>query len=157
MVDDATFTRESSALLPGLYRLAMSILHARADAQDAMQQALLRAWERRTGARPESFKAWLTRIVINECRNVQRARRRVFPVEQPQPPSYAPEDTGLYEAIEGLPEKLRTPLLLRYMERFSEREIAEALGIPVTTVKNRLYRARLEVKKTLTDSEVTFE
>lgn len=47
MVDDATFTRESSALLPGMYRLAMSILHARSDAQDAVQQALLRAWERR--------------------------------------------------------------------------------------------------------------
>ena len=157
MVDDAPFTRESSALLPGMYRLAMSILHARSDAQDAVQQALLRAWERRARARPESFRAWLTRIVINECRNVQRARMRVFPVEQPQTPQHVPEDVGLYEAIEGLPEKLRTPLLLHYMERYSEREIAGALGVPVTTVKNRLFRARRELKKTLTDSEVTFE
>ena len=157
MVDDATFTRESSAMLPGLYRLSMSILHAQADAQDAVQQGLLRAWAARDRARPESLRAWITRIVINECRNIQRSRMRVFPAERVAEPApqHVLEDLGLYEAIDGLPEKLRTPLLLRYMERYSEREIAASLGVPVTTVKNRLYRARRALDRRL--SEVRFE
>lgn len=159
MVDDATFTRESSELLPVLYRVSMSILHARFDAQDAVQQGLLKAWEHRNRARPESLRAWLTRIVINECRNIQRARMRVLPVAciREESPQFTPADTALSDAIETLPDKLKIPLLLRYMEQYSEREIALALGLPVTTVKNRLYRARSALKKMLTDSEVTFE
>ncbi len=59
--------------------------------------------------------------------------------------------------MDALPERLRTPLLMRYMEGYSEREIAAALHVPVTTVKNRLFRARKALKKQLSGSEVTFE
>lgn len=151
MIHDRAFIAETQALLPGLYRLSMSILHAHADAQDAVQSALLRAWERREQARPLQFRGWLTRIVINECRNIQRQRMRVFPAAdvQREEEAFVPEDGDLAQAIDGLPEKLRTPLLLRYMEGYAEREIAAALGVPVTTVKNRLFRARKALRATL--------
>ena len=144
----------------GLYRLSFSILHTRHDAQDAVQQGLLRAWERRETARPEQIRAWLTRIVINECHNIQRKRMRVVLMDE-MPEMAAPEDTyeaeaELRSAIDSLPEKLRVPLLLRYMERYSETEIAQTLGVPVTTVKNRLFRARRAVRAKF-DEEVTFE
>jgi len=70
--------------------------------------------------------------------------------------AYEMEDGELRAAIDALPEKLRTPLLLHYMEGFSEREIAGVLGIPVTTVKSRLYRARKALRMELEDAEVRF-
>lgn len=158
MVDAAAFERAAQEALPGLYRLSMSILHAQHDAQDAVQQGLLRAWERRAQARPDELRAWLTRIIINECRNIQRRRMRVFPVEampEAAAPEESEEDADLRRAVDGLPEKLRTPLLLRYMERYSEKEIAAAIGVSVSTVKNRLFRARRALREALLE-EVTF-
>ena len=158
-MEASEFARAAEENMQSLYRLSVSILHTSHDAQDAVQQGLLRAWERLDTARPEQFRAWLTRIVINECHNIQRRRKRVEPVEQ-MPEGVAPDDLTAAEnelrgAIENLPEKLRVPLLLRYMEGYSEKEIAQTLGVPVTTVKNRLFRARRAVRAKI-DGEVTF-
>ena len=154
------YGEEAERLAPSLRRIAYSIVHNEQDAQDAVQQGLLRAWERRETARPEQIRAWLTRIVINECHNIQRRRMRVVPMDE-LPERAAPEEIDaaageLKSAVDALPEKLRVPLLLRYMERYSEKEIAQTLGVPVTTVKNRLFRARRAVRAEL-DEEVTFE
>ncbi|MBP3522706.1 MAG: sigma-70 family RNA polymerase sigma factor [Clostridia bacterium] len=160
MIDERVFTEAAQMQLAGLYRLSLSILASAADAQDAVQQGMLRAWERRGQVSDESrLRAWLMRIVINECRNIQRRRMRVFPVaELPRGAQESGEiaDGGLKEAIDALDEKLRTPLLLRYMEGFSEREIAQTLSVPVTTVKNRLFRARKALRAGLEDAEVRF-
>ena len=95
--------------------------------------------------------------MINEARNIQRYRMRVFPVETPPAvDQMTPDYRELYDAIFDLPEDLRLPLLLKYMRDLSEKEGAQALGIPVTTFKNRLHRARKALRKTL-DREVTFE
>ena len=159
-MEPSAFSRIAEENMQGLYRLSFSILHTRHDAQVAVQQGLLRAWEKRETARPEQFRAWLTRIVINECHNIQRRRMRVVPMDE-LPERAAPEEIDaaageLKSAVDALPEKLRVPLLLRYMERYSEKEIAQTLGVPVTTVKNRLFRARRAVRAEL-DEEVTFE
>lgn len=160
VIDERVFTEAAQMQLAGLYRLSLSILASAADAQDAVQQGMLRAWERRGQVSDESrLRAWLMRIVINECRNIQRRRMRVFPVaELPRGAQESGEiaDGGLKEAIDALDEKLRTPLLLRYMEGFSEREIAQTLSVPVTTVKNRLFRARKALRAGLEDAEVRF-
>ena len=159
MIEETDFVREAQAMLGGMYRLSMSILRRREDAQDAVQQAMLRAWERRTQVREGSFRGWLTRIVINECRNIQRARMRVIPMDElPERSAPSREDDGaLAMAMDALAEKLRTPLLLRYMEGFTEKEIAQALGVTLPTVKSRLHRARRALREELGDSEVTFE
>ena len=62
----------------------------------------------------------------------------------------------LKEAMDVLDEKLRTPLLLHYMDGFSEKEIAGILGIPTTTVKSRMHRARKALQAGLSDAEVRF-
>lgn len=157
-MDERALTRAMQEQLDGLYRLSMSILHAAADAQDAVQQGMMRAWEKRAQVHDEAkMRAWLTRIVINECRNIQRKRMRTFPVaDLPEASGGSMDETGLADAMAALPEKLRTPLLLRYMEDFSEREIAQALGVPVTTVKSRLHRARRMLREELEDGEVRF-
>ena len=156
MISGETFTNEITSLTPMLYRLCMSILHSEQDAQDAVQQGLYKAWAAKEKILPESFRPFLTRIIINECRNIQRHRQRVTPVEAPEIAGKAciTEDTGLKVAINALPEVLRTPLLLYYMENYMEREIAQSLGISLVAVKNRLFRARKKLKAALADKEV---
>ena len=150
-MDDATYLAVSEAQMPMFFRMAYSILRNRHDAEDAVQQALLNAWKSRDRARPGAERAWMTRIVINECRNIQRHRRRCLPMPdfpEEAAPSPSDPDTGLYDAIRALPEKLRTPFLLQYMEGMSEKETAATLGLPLSSVKNRLFRARNILKKT---------
>lgn len=156
MIDEATFTAETTALLPTLYRIGRSILHSDADAQDAVQQALEKAWANRAHVRTATFRAWLTRIAVNECRNIQRYRMRVTPVaEMKENGDYTPPDLDLAQALASLDEKLRLPLLLKYMEGYTEQEVAKTLGLSIPAVKNRLYRARRALEKMLS-TEVTF-
>lgn len=142
-----------------LYRISYSILRNHHDAQDAMQEALLSAWRNRATCRVETFKPWLTKIVVNECRNIQRKRQRQpeVPVEQLPEDSYTgpAEDLGLREAIDALPETQRIPLLLQSMEGFSGKEIAQALGISHTAVRFRLHQARNMLQQALEREEVS--
>ena len=157
MADRQEYERVAQEALPVLYRIAFSILRSDADARDAVQQALLKGWEKKENAQEGKFRWYLNRILINECHNIQRHRMRVFPVDIPPAVQDMPPDyQDLYEAIFRLPEKLRLPLMLRYMQNCSEKEAAQALGLPVTTFKNRLHRARKELRKAL-DREVMFE
>ena len=153
-MDDTAYVALAKAQMPGLYRIAYSILRSRPDAEDAVQQALLSAWKHRDRARPGAERAWLARIVVNASRDVIRKRREVpvdsFP-DLAAPPSEP--DTGLYEAIDSLPELLRTPFLMKYMEGMTEKEVSLALRIPVSSVKGRLFRARKALKIALGEED----
>lgn len=98
-MDDAAFARLMEESMPAMYRVAMSILRRQADAQDAVQQALLNAWAARGRARRGAERAWLMRILINECRNVQRYRMRVLSVESVPETPYAPPDGAFQERM----------------------------------------------------------
>ena len=157
MADRREYELVAQEARPVLYKIAMSMLRSDADARDAVQQALLKGWEKRENAKEGMFRWYLTRILINECRNIQRSRMRVFPADLPPvPEKEAPDYRELYEAIHALPEELRLPLMLKYLQNASEKEGAMALGIPVTTFKTRLHRARKQLRKML-DREVMFE
>ena len=157
MADRAEYERVAQEALPCLYKIAVSILRSDADARDAVQQALLKGWEKKENAQPGKFSRYLTRILVNECRNIQRHRMRVFPVEAP--PARAdldPDYRELYAAIDSLEEKLKLPLLMKYLQGFSEKDGAKALGVTVGTFKSRLHRARKALRAKL-NGEVTFE
>ena len=157
MADRQEYERVAEESLSALYKIAMGMLRQEADARDAVQQALLKGWEKKEAAREGMFRWYLTRILLNECHNIQRQRMRVFPVETPPAvESENPDYTDLYAAIHALPEDLRLPVLVKYLQGASEKEGAMALGIPVTTFKNRLHRARKALRKML-DQEVMFE
>ena len=136
------------ALYPGLYRLALSILRPEADAQDAVQQSAVKAWAAADRIRPGNERAYITRIVVNECRNVQRHRLRILPVEKTGDTADLSQqpDMELKAVVDSLPETLRLPLLLRYMEGYSEKEAAAILRIPLNTLKARLKRARAKLR-----------
>lgn len=152
-MDGNAFAEATATLMPTLFRISMSILHHEADAQDALQQALERAWMRRGTVRPLSFRPWLTKILINECRNIQRHRKRVLVTDAFAEPVVEAYDMSLRDALDGLPEKLRTPFLLKYMENFSEKEVAAMLCVPQSTVRGRLYRARQALESQWNEKE----
>lgn len=159
MLDDASFVAEIQAMTDTLYRVSVSILRQAYDAQDAVQQALVNAWAARSRVDLAHFRPWLMRIVINECRNVQRKRMRVSPSDQMEryaAPLPGP-DNALSDALDRMPEKLRLPLVLKYAEGFSENEIASALRLPATTIKGRLHRGRNALKKEWTLGEEAVE
>ncbi len=133
--------------LPGLFRLAQSILRQPADAEDAVQQAVLLAWQQIDTIRDGKEKAYLARIVINECHNIQRLWQRTVPVtvfpERTEPETKIME---LRDAVERLPEKLRLPFLLVYMEGYSLQEAASVIGITLFALKSRLKRAKKSIR-----------
>ena len=138
-----------SALLDGSvdrsFRIASVILGNRADAEDAVGDAALRAWQHVTSLRePAKFDAWFTRIVVNVCRDRLRHRRPVSVLES-DPPTEADafaesvERAALHQALATLTPEHRAVVALHYLEGLTVEAIAEQLGIPSGTVKSRLH------------------
>ncbi len=133
-----------------MYRISRSILLNDEDCRDAMQEAALRAWEKRHTLREERyFGTWLIRILINECRNIQRKRRPNVSIDEIAEPSLPPPDPVLSITLERLDEKLRLPLMLHVSEGLSHAEIAQILHLPKTTVAGRIHRAKMQLRKEL--------
>ena len=144
---------EVERLAPSLRRIAYSIVRNEHDAQDAVQQALLAVWARRECVEFARLKPYLTRAVMNACRDIQRARQKAIPMKEMPEMSYQPPDGVLADAVERLPEELRLPLLLHYMEGYKMAEIAGALGQSLPQVTSRLFRARKRLKRMLEEAE----
>lgn len=153
-MDKDFFTQEIEAHSGMLYRVAYTILRNDDACKDALQDTALKAWEKRFTLREEQyFRTWITRILINTCYDTQRRRRRFVSFEELPEPSISPPDLTLALALQSLPEKLRLPLVLCYSEGMSYEEIAQALRLPVTTVRGRIHRAKGELRKELGEYE----
>ena len=152
-MDEQEFERAVRRLQTRMYRTAVSILWNDEDAADAIQEAILRAWQKRRSLRtPEAFDVWLMRILLNECRNIQRKHRfRLLPLEEDVPVAEAP-DIGLREALRRLPEKYRTPLLLHTLDGYPVAEVARMLRVPESTARGRIYEGRKKLKTLLEEA-----
>ncbi|MGG4213459.1 sigma-70 family RNA polymerase sigma factor [Paenibacillus sp. FSL L8-0638] len=129
-----------------MYGMARSILHSNEDCADAMQEAMLKAYQSLGELRePRYFKTWLLRILINECHLIIRKQKRIVPVaEFIKEPSTSGgyEKIELREAIDHLEESMRTVISLHYLRDMPIREISEVLDVSEGAVKTRLHRAR---------------
>lgn len=133
-----------------MYRIAYSLLCNNEDCRDAMQEAALKAWEKRFTLRePQYFATWLTRILINECRNIQRRRKNTVPIDEMPIPAAPACDPVLSIALQNLPEKLRLPLVMHAVEGMTYDEIARTLRLPRSTIVGRIQRAKQRLKKDL--------
>ena len=152
--------REQFLLLAGKYkdtvfRVALNALGSPHDADDIVQETLLRLWKREEPFESEAHaKHWLIRVALNLCKNVFRAPwRKALPLEELD--AYAvfdtPAQSALYAEVMALPEKYRTVLYLFYYEEYSVREIAALLGVSPSAVTTRLSRARQALKSELTE------
>lgn len=150
------FVEAVLAMRAKLYHVAMAILWNEQDAADAVQEAMLKAWKRRASLRDEAaFGVWFTRILVNQCRDMQRRqirRRHVLEELRGQPPRGEGPETELFEAIMTLPEKLRLPLILYYFDGYTQAEAGEILGMTPQQVKGRVRQARDRLRRELEDA-----
>lgn len=142
--------------LDDAYTLARYLLRDEHDAQDAVQDAVLRALRYFDGYREGDARAWLLTIVRNRCLTWQRrerARRSLIPfvgdvVDAADPreadaPAIERSDRAALERLIGaLPTEFREVIVLREIEELSYKEISEIVGVPIGTVMSRLARAR---------------
>jgi len=155
-----------------VYAAALAILRNEHDAEDAAQEAMLKAFANIRQFRAEArFSTWLIQITVNEAL-MRRRRERTVPMEgldhrREDENEYAPRDFAdwreipsealerkevrqrLAEALGTLDRKYREVFMLRDMEHLNIQETAEALGITVASVKTRLLRARLMLRDLL--------
>lgn len=155
-----------------LFALAYSVLKNAADAEDVVQQTLMKAYQHLDQLRGEErFKSWLLRIAANEARMRKRRDQkfRAEPLEDDGADDeyYAPRQiadwrelpsdfaemaelrAAVRDAIENLPERYREVYILSDSQHLSMEEIADTLGIGVGAAKSRLHRARLRIQESL--------
>jgi RNA polymerase sigma-70 factor, ECF subfamily len=165
------FTRHHARLL----KLALQHRLTAQDAEDAVQQTMLKAWRGLGSFRGESrFATWITRVLMNEVFQSQRKRARMRLEEMESASLTAVLEAGsslvgsawyrrqisqeqrllmmernrlVHAALRSLPESLRSVLLLQFFDERSLEEIAAQMERPVATVKSRRHRARLELRK----------
>jgi RNA polymerase sigma-70 factor (ECF subfamily) len=167
---DATRARERAAVraalrrVPGArldraYRLAGLILGEAAEAEDAVQDALLRAWRSADGVRDVAqVDAWFDRILVNTCRDRLRRRRILRFVSLDDAPEPAVERDPFRAVLEGdallhglrrvSPDE-RIVVVLHYWADLRLEDVADRLGWPVGTVKSRLHRALRTLRREL--------
>lgn len=152
-MDEREFEQRVRACTQKLFRICYALLPERADRDDAIQEALIKAWRRRGTLRDLAlFETWLTRIAINECKNILR-RRKYTPTAEldesiPAARDASP-DPALRDALRSLDFKLRLPVVLHYADGYTIAETARILGVPTGTIKHRLQRARTILKEQL--------
>lgn len=150
------FTQQVMEAENSLYRVARTLSANESDCEDAVQQAILIAYDKLDNLRNEKFfKTWLTRILINECYKIRRKSGFVISFEDytVDIPSDGKIDNELRDAVFRLPIKLRSVIVLYYIEGYSVEETAYMLKLPQGTVKSRLHKAR-KLLKTMLDDEI---
>lgn len=146
---DADFAAALADELAGAYRLAGYLLADAAEAQDAVQEASVRAWRGWGNLREqEKFHAWFNQILVNVCRTRlrQRSRHRAVDLaevdlEGADPFRAALARDAVGRALSSLSTELRMVVVLRYWGDLLLAEIADRLGIPIGTVKSRHHAA----------------
>lgn len=180
MADQADFAEQAMEYAPQLFSAAMRMTRNRSDAEDLVQEAYLKGFRSfHTFREGTNLRAWLFRILTNTYINKYRAKQRRFDetdladvedlylykrmgtFEDPTIGRSAEEslmqmlpDTEVKQALEGLPENFRMPVILADVEGFAYKEIAEMLEIPIGTVMSRLHRGRKAMQKALYDYAV---
>lgn len=155
-----------------LYSLSLRNVGDRQLAEDVTQEAFIAAWRGIGSFKGGSFKAWLYKIALNQARDLHRrnARHRAGSLDEllEQGPvsgletrdQEGPEASALASAsrrhledcLRKLPEDYRTVVLLSDVQGLSYEEMAESLGLPLGTVKSRLFRARGALRKLLIEA-----
>ncbi|MBI3944389.1 MAG: sigma-70 family RNA polymerase sigma factor [Armatimonadetes bacterium] len=143
------FDRLAERHRPSLLRVCRRRLSSTEDAEDAAQETLIRALRALSCLRdPQRFRPWLSRIAANVCRDRLARAEPLVPLDAGGfgEPAAAHDDpllgSAVHDAVASLPHDLQVVVALRHLEGFSFKDIAQRLGLPVTTIKGRLNRGR---------------
>lgn len=150
---DSDFTQKVHAYKNMIFRLAMVYLKNVQDAEDVTQDVFIKLYKQKKEFRStEEEKAWLIRVTINASKDVLKSAwlRRTVPIDE-DIPFEQEEQSDLFYAVHRLEPKYRIVMHLYYYEDYSVKEIAKALGIRETAIQTRLYRARKQLEKLLSN------
>ncbi|UIN29731.1 RNA polymerase sigma factor [Microbacterium binotii] len=147
-----------------VFRHAFRLLGDHEDAKDAVAVAFFELWRKRGSVHvvDGSVLPWLLVTVANAARNLERSARRYrallakTPAERHVDAPSASDESGVLAALRKLPERERAVVVLAVLEGFSEREVAEALGIAPGTVKSRLARAKAKLRDEMVEVEASW-
>ena len=139
-----------------LFAIAYGILQSREEAEDVVQDSLVKAWKTRWRVRdPEKFPAWLATIARHRAHDIFRKRRTVslsieaIEATEFQSPDTTAIDQQLHSALAALPELHRAALTLRYFEEMDYQTIEDMLGITNGALRGILGRALASMRKQL--------
>jgi RNA polymerase sigma-70 factor, ECF subfamily len=153
-MDERAFTRLAEEYAGRLYAVAYRMLGNRADAEDAVQRALLNCFAARASYSPQwAASTWLYRALTNVCIDELRRRRVRSAADLADVASSPPPPVGqrldLARALDTVPREARALLALHYVDGLGYRELAQIRGISVNTVKSQLARGKAILRKTL--------
>jgi RNA polymerase sigma-70 factor (ECF subfamily) len=153
-MDEGAFTRVAEEYGARLYAVAFRLLGNRADAEDAVQRALLKSFAARESYSPRwAISTWLYRILSNVCVDELRRRRPAADLAQvpatPSPAGAIGARVDVSRALEMVPREARVLLALHYVDGLSHRELAAIRGISVNTVKSQLARGKAILRERL--------
>jgi RNA polymerase sigma-70 factor, ECF subfamily len=144
------------------YRLVQRLIARETEAEDIVQEAFMKVWEKAESWRPSAkFKTWFNQILVNRCIDWQRSQKYRNSLPLIDSFDYAADNSVertileqekqhyVKAAVQDLPEKERIALVLHYYQGFSQQLVAEILNVSVSAVETLLYRARLHLKKQL--------
>ena len=155
-VNDNEYMRRVRAIEGRLYRVAQAMLWREADSVDAVQEAVFRGWLKKDRLADEAkLEPWLTRILVNCCRDALRRRKHApLPLlAEIAEEDRLCEDLQLRLALRKLPEKYRLPLILHHMQGYSVEETADILRISKSLTASRLHQARKALRGLLEGGE----
>jgi RNA polymerase sigma-70 factor (ECF subfamily) len=158
--DPEAFATLIEPLLDPAYRLAAVMLADRSSAEDAVQEASIKAWRKLRQVRGDmkALRPWFLSIVANECRMTRRQRWwSVLRMAEIPPPEATPEGGGgseLRRALLKLSPDERLPLVLHFYLDLPLDEVARALQVSPAAAKSRIYRAAKRLRSDLTLEEV---
>lgn len=148
-----------------LYRMGIMLLKNRQDAEDAVQEVLIRYIKKAPDfADSEQEKAWLLRVMINLCKDMLRYQSRrkfisleeiedIYSGEEDDMVGHAQEERIILEQMQTLPSNWRIAMILHCLEGYSEAETAKILHISENAVKKRIWRGRRALKKKVEEME----
>lgn len=143
-----------------LYRTAMAFVKNEDCALDMVQDCIVKGYQGiKKLKKPEYFKTWITRVLINTAKNQLRGKVTQIPIDtlelaQEEAGISTEEKMDLYQAIDSLQEKYRIVVILRYFNDLQIDEIAYTLDMPEGSVKSHLFRARQELRAYLKEDYI---
>jgi RNA polymerase sigma-70 factor (ECF subfamily) len=154
-VSDESFEDMLERVLDPAFRLAMTMLNDRSAAEDAVQEAALKAWRARARFRPDvEMRPWFLTIVANECRSARRARwwrvLRLPEVRAERRPDRLEERVDLGTALDRLSPQHLLVLSLYYHLDLPMEEVARVLGCSENAARQRLHRALATLRPAMT-------
>lgn len=156
-LDDETIREFLETSYPRLVAAVALVAGSRDAAEDAVQEALARAWERAGAEQIRSLPAWVMRVSLNlsksRWRRLRAEARAQERLSQPPAPAIAEPRPDVERALARLPRRQREVTVLRYYLGMDVSEIADTLGVSDGTVKTQLFRARRALAELLGDGE----